>query len=100
LLNWIAGEPVSAHAEDWWEKTLRWPSRNRSTSAGLAGALAIALIAGTTFLLYQSYQANLFESQSVQLQYALDKSATLLEQTKQAKQTAEAAQQGAEQAQR
>ena len=100
LLNWIAGEPVSAHAEDWWEKALRWPSRNRSTSASLAGALAIALIAGTTFLLYQSYQANLFENQSVQLQYALDKSATLLEQTKQAKQTAEVAQQGAEQAQR
>jgi tetratricopeptide (TPR) repeat protein len=99
LLKWIAGEPVSAHPEGIWEEAIRWPSRNRSTAAGLASALAITFVAGTLFLLYQSRQANILASQSVQLQAALDKSETLLEETRQAKQSAEIAQEVAEQAQ-
>jgi serine/threonine protein kinase len=99
LLHWIEGEPVSANPEDWWEKAIRWPSRNRSKAAGLTGALAIAFIAGSLFLAYQSRQAILFENQSRQLQLTLDKSESLLEQTRQAQLFAERAKQQAELAQ-
>ena len=99
LLKWIAGEPVSAHLEGFWEKAIRWPSRNRSTAAGLASALVITFVAGTLFLLYQSRQANILASQSVKLQAALKNSEILLKETRQAKQTAEKAQEDAEQAQ-
>jgi serine/threonine protein kinase len=96
LLKWIAGEPVSARPEGWWEKAIRWPSRHRSTATGLASALAITFVAGTAFLLYQSRQATLFKNQSVQLRIALNDSESYLQQTQQAKQNAETARQQAE----
>jgi tetratricopeptide (TPR) repeat protein len=89
LLNWIAGEPVSANPEDWWERAVRWPNRNRSMAAALSGALVIAFFAGSLFLGYQSLQSKIFEKQSKQLQTALNASTDLLEQTRQAKLTSE-----------
>ncbi|MFM7515948.1 MAG: hypothetical protein ACKO3V_03310 [Pirellula sp.] len=40
LLDWLAGEPVSARHENLWEKAIRWPSRHRTTATGLATGLA------------------------------------------------------------
>ncbi|MCE2785758.1 MAG: serine/threonine protein kinase [Pirellula sp.] len=96
LLNWIAGEPVSARAETWTERALRWPSRNRTLATGLATAIAITLLGGGVFLWYQAQQKLIVEEQARQLRIALNDSANLLIITQQAKLAAELAEQNAE----
>lgn len=97
LLNWIAGEPVSARAETWTERALRWPSRNRTLATGLATAIAITFLGGGVFLWYQGKQKLIVEQQAKQLRIALNDSANLLKITQQAKLAAERAEQNAEQ---
>lgn len=96
LLNWIAGEPVSARAETWTERALRWPSRNRTLATGLATAMAITFLGGGVFLWYQAKQKLIVEEQAKQLRIALNDSANLLKITQQSKLAAELAEQKAE----
>ena len=96
LQRWIAGEPVSARREGSWEQAIRWPSRHRSAATGLATALAITLLAGCSFLWYQSAQKSLLDRQAQQLRSALDDSARLLIETRKAKTLTEQANQVAQ----
>lgn len=89
LQNWIAGDPICAQREGYWEQTIRWPSRHRASATGLASALAITFLAGTCFLGYQSAQKFRLNRQAKQLQLALDDSARLLIETREAKTLAE-----------
>ncbi|MFM8251461.1 MAG: protein kinase domain-containing protein [Planctomycetota bacterium] len=89
LLNWIAGEPVTARRESWWERAVQWPRRNRLWSAALAGAFTIFIMGGSIFLWVQ-------RQQNKQLGTALDRSTQLLHETQVAKSTAEQARQMAE----
>jgi serine/threonine protein kinase/tetratricopeptide (TPR) repeat protein len=100
LQNWIAGDPISAQSEGYWEQAIRWPSRHRASATGLASALAITFLAGSGFLWYQSAQKSLLNRQAKQLQLALDDSARLLNETRDAKTLAEQANQDAQEAQR
>ena len=100
LQNWIAGDPISAQREGYWEQAIRWPSRHRASATGLASALAITFLAGSCFLWYQSAQKSLLNRQAKQLQLALDDSARLLNETRDAKTLAEKANQDAQEAQR
>lgn len=93
LQNWIAGEPVSARPEGYWERAIRWPSRHRAAATGLASALAITFVAGIGFLWYQSAQRKLLDKQATELRLALDDSARLLTETRDAKTQAELANQ-------
>ncbi len=96
LQRWIAGEPVSARREGSWEQAIRWPSRHRSAATGLATALAITLLAGCSFLWYQSAQKSLLDRQAKQLRSALDDSDRLLIETRNAKTLTEQANQVAQ----
>jgi serine/threonine protein kinase len=100
LQNWIAGDPISAQREGYWEQAIRWPSRHRASATGLASALAITFLAGSYFLLYQSAQKSLLNRQAKQLQLALDDSARLLNESRDAKTMAEQANQAAQEARR
>jgi serine/threonine protein kinase/tetratricopeptide (TPR) repeat protein len=98
LQNWIAGDPISAQREGYWEQAIRWPSRHRASATGLASALAITFLAGSCFLWYQSAQKSVLNRQAKQLQLALDDSARLLNETRDAKTLAEQANQDAQEA--
>lgn len=100
LQHWTAGEPISARREGYWEQAIRWPSRHRAAATGLASALAITFLAGACFLWYQSAQKTLLGRQSKQLRLALDDSARLLIETRDAKTLAEQANQDAQVGQR
>lgn len=100
LQNWIAGEPISARPEGYWERAIRWPSRHRAAATGLASALAITFVAGMGFLWYQSAQRKLLDKQATQLRLALDDSARLLTETRDAKTQAELANQLAQEGRR
>jgi serine/threonine protein kinase len=100
LQSWIAGEPISAQREGYWEQAIRWPSRHRASATGMASALAITFLAGACFLWYQSAQKSLLNRQAKQLQLALDDSARLLNETRDAKTLAEQANQDAQKARR
>lgn len=100
LQNWIAGEPISARPEGYWERAIRWPSRHRAAATGLASALAITFVAGIGFLWYQSAQRKLLDKQATQLRLALDDSARLLTETRDAKTQAELANQLAQEGRR
>ncbi|MFN7723002.1 MAG: serine/threonine-protein kinase [Pirellulaceae bacterium] len=89
LLCWNAGEPVSARPEKWWEKAIRWPSRHRIAATGIATGLAICLLGGFLFLLYQTKQKQNAIAQSKRLQIALDESSRLLGETLKANEIAE-----------
>jgi tetratricopeptide (TPR) repeat protein len=89
LLNWLAGEPVSARPENWWEKAIRWPNRHRTTATGLATGLAITLIGGASFMVFQSQQKQLVMEQASRLELALDDSSRLLKETQKANEIAE-----------
>ena len=66
----------------------------------MASALAITFLAGSCFLWYQSAQKSLLNRQAKQLQLALDDSARLLNETRDAKTLAEQANQDAQEARR
>ncbi|MFN6300686.1 MAG: serine/threonine-protein kinase [Planctomycetota bacterium] len=89
LLDWLAGEPVSARPENWWEKAVRWPSRHRTTATGVATGLAITLVGGASFMVFQSQQKQLVIEQANRLQMALDDSSRLLKETQKANEIAE-----------
>ena len=89
VLNWIAGEPVTARPESWWEKSIRWPSRHRTMATGLATGLAITILGGASFLIYQTQQKQLVVEQASRLQLALDDSSRLLKETQKANEIAE-----------
>lgn len=89
VLNWIAGEPVTARTESWWEKAIRWPSRHRTMATGLATGLAITLIGGASFMVFQSQQKQLVIEQASRLELALDDSSRLLKETQKANEIAE-----------
>jgi serine/threonine-protein kinase len=42
--HWLADEPVSAYPEPWNARLARWERRHPKTVAGVAGALAVALV--------------------------------------------------------
>ena len=89
MLNWIAGEPVTARTESWWEKAIRWPNRHRTMATGLATGLAITLIGGASFMVFQSQQKQLVIEQASRLELALDDSSRLLKETQKANEIAE-----------
>lgn len=89
LICWNAGEPVFARPEKWWEKAIRWPSRHRIAATGIATGLAICLLGGFFFLLYQTKQKQIAIAQSKRLQIALDDSSRLLAETRKANEIAE-----------
>jgi len=89
LLDWLAGEPVSARPENWWEKAIRWPNRHRTTATGLATGLAITFMGGASFMVFQSQQKQLVIEQANRLQMALDDSSRLLKETQKANEIAE-----------
>lgn len=93
VLNWIAGEPVTARREGWWEKSLQWPRRHRVAAAGLASATAIALLGGALFLAFQSRQKEILWKQAARLEIALAESSRLLNENRAARSTAEQARQ-------
>jgi serine/threonine protein kinase len=62
LLNCMAGEPVSAVPEGYWERAIRWPSRHRVAAAGLASATVIAILAGSLMVWLQAQQSRLNDS--------------------------------------
>ena len=96
LQSWIAGEPISARREGYWEQAIRWPARHRAAATGLASALAITFLAGSAFLWYQSAQKGLLDRQAKQLRTALDDSDRLLIEVRNAKTMAEQANQAAQ----
>ncbi len=100
LQNWIAGEPISALREGYLEQATRWPSRHRVAATGLASAIAITFVAGLGFLWYQSAQRKLLDKQATELRLALDDSARLLTETRDAKTQAELANQLAQEGRR
>lgn len=91
LQNWIAGDPISAQREGYWEQAIRWPSRHRASATGLASALAITFLLGSCFLWYQSAQKTWLNNQAKKLQLALDDSARSLIETRNAKALAQEA---------
>ena len=100
LLNCIAGEPVSAVPEGYWERAIRWPSRHRVAAAGLASAAVIAILAGSLILWLQTQQSRVLKRQASQLELSLLHSNALLRQTLQAKEKAQQLQTLAETRQR
>jgi serine/threonine protein kinase len=96
LLHWIAGEPISAAPEGFWERAIRWPSRHRTAAAGLTGALGITLLAGATIVWLQAQQSRKLNAQAGQLAQALDYSNELLKQARESKEQAEKSQRLAE----
>jgi len=96
LQSWIAGEPISARREGYWEQAIRWPARHRAAATGLTSALAITFLAGSAFLWYQSAQKRLLDRQAKQLRLALDDSERLLIEIRSAKTMVEQANQSAQ----
>jgi serine/threonine protein kinase/tetratricopeptide (TPR) repeat protein len=96
LQNWISGEPISARRAGYWEQSVRWISRHRTAATGLASALVITFVGVSCFLWYQSTQKSLLDRQAKQLRLALDKSASLLVETRDAKTQAEKANEAAQ----
>ncbi len=43
LEHWLAGEPVSARRESWWERGARWVRKHQVVTAAAAGGVLIAL---------------------------------------------------------
>jgi len=89
LLSWIAGEPVSAYQEPWLERTLRWVVKHRTMSGALASGIASAMIAGLILLWLQAHQKQVLDDKARQLSLALNDSARLLVETRDAKAMAE-----------
>lgn len=96
LLNWIAGVPVTACPEGWWEQAIRWPMRHRVAATALATSIAILLMGASLFLWIQSQQKSALDKQAVQLQDSLSRSSRLLIDTQKAETLAQQAQKDAE----
>jgi hypothetical protein len=57
--NWLADEPVAAHAESWPRRLARWARRHRALTAGMAVAFVlVAFWSAVTFSLWQSYKTR------------------------------------------
>lgn len=100
LQNWISGEPISALQEGYWEQSVRWISRHRVAATGLASALGITFVGVSCFLWYQSTQKSLLDRQAKQLRLALDESARLLVETRDAKTQSEKSNEAAQEGRR